>query len=46
LAAKNFVATNTTLNGNRGTQQEFFVSTKFYKKLYWFNRNSQLRSVL
>jgi len=34
------------INGNRGTQQEISVSTKVSKKIYHFNRNSQLWSVM
>jgi len=32
------------INGNRGVKKEISASTKFQKKLYHFNRNSQFRS--
>jgi len=34
------------VNGNRGAQQESLFQHKFQNKLYQFNRNSQLRSVM
>jgi len=35
-----------TLSGNRGTQKNSLFQQKFHKKLYQYNRNSQLRSVM
>jgi len=34
------------INGNRGAQQETLFQQKFQKKLYYFNRNSQFRTVM